>query len=143
MENYEFVAFVDKIPCQKTPASVSTIVYQSDAASHEIAKRCAKRLQEVMNRVMPLDLLSDAEIEAQTKTPDPQGALLIVAAVVGRGTKLLSISRDLRDIHYGARTYVIGAQIGLTLRRSVLPPTRPLSSSARISYLKRIYRVSA
>lgn len=114
LENDKFVAFVDKILCQKTPASVSTIVYQSDAASHEIAKRCAKRLQEVMNRGMPLDLLSDAEIEAQTKTPDPQGALLIVAAVVGRGTKLLSISRDLRDIHYGARTYLIGAQIAET-----------------------------
>ncbi|WP_186156652.1 hypothetical protein [Burkholderia gladioli] len=114
LENDEFVAFVDKILCQKTPASVSTIVYQSDAASHEIARRCAKRLQEVMNRVTPLDLLSDAEIEAQTKTPDPQGALLIVAAVVGRGTKLLSISRDLRDIHFGARTYVIGAQIAET-----------------------------
>lgn len=114
LENDEFLAFTDKVLCQKTPVSVSTIVYQSDAASHEIAKRCAKRLQEVMNRVMPLDLLSDAEIEAQTKTPPPEGALLIVAAVVGRGTKLLSISRDLRDIHYGARTYLIGAQIAET-----------------------------
>jgi hypothetical protein len=114
LENDEFGKFADKVLCQKTPASVKTIVYQSDAASHEIAKLCAKRLQEVMNRAEPLHLVSDVEIEAQTKTPDCLGAMLIVAAVVGRGTKLLSISRDLRDIHYGARTYLIGAQIAET-----------------------------
>lgn len=39
-------------------------------------------------------------------------ALLIVATVVGRGTKLLSISRDLRDTHFGARHYLMGFQIG-------------------------------
>ncbi len=38
-------------------------------------------------------------------------AVLIVAAVIGKGTKLLSISRDLRDIHTGAKNYLVGFQV--------------------------------
>lgn len=37
-----------------------------------------------------------------------------MAAVVGRGSKFLSISRDLRPVHVGAKTYLIGAQIAET-----------------------------
>ncbi|EKS9796301.1 MULTISPECIES: hypothetical protein [Burkholderia] len=135
LENGEFAKFTDNVLCQKTPASVKTIVYQSDAASHEIAKRCAKRLQEVMNRAEPLRVVSDVEIEAQTSMPDPIGAMLIVAAVVGRGTKLLSISRDLRDIHRGARTYLIGAQIAETATQvnALTPNLKHSASQATIN----------
>ena len=45
---------------------------------------------------------------------DPQRALLIVASVIGKGTRLLAISRDLRDAHIGARTYLVGVQIAET-----------------------------
>ena len=39
--------------------------------------------------------------------------------MVGRGTKLLSISRDLRPKHTGARVYIIGAQISETKAQAV------------------------
>jgi hypothetical protein len=114
LQNADFEKFADKVLYQKTPASIKSIVYQGDAASKELAEFCANRLREIMGRNEPLKLLSDAEIETRQNKPDPEGGLLIVAAVVGRGTRLLSISRDLRDVHSGARTYLIGAQIAET-----------------------------
>lgn len=114
MGNLGFRNFADKLVSQQTPASVSAIVYQDDEASHEIAKHCAKRLQEVMHRATPLSLISDAEIESGEANLDGAAGILVVAAVVGRGTRLLSISRDLRDVHSGARTYFIGTQIAET-----------------------------
>ncbi|UEP44563.1 hypothetical protein [Burkholderia sp. B21-005] len=117
-----FRSFADKLVSQQTPASVSAIVYQADEASHEIAKYCAARLQEVMNRATPLTLISDTEIESGDAELDGTAGILVVAAVVGRGTRLLSISRDLRDVHSGARTYFIGAQIAETAAQlSALP----------------------
>ncbi|MFP3549130.1 hypothetical protein SB861_00280 [Paraburkholderia sp. SIMBA_049] len=117
-----FKHFADKLVSQQTPASVSAIVYQDDEASLEIAKHCAERLQEVMNRATPLVLVSDTKIESSDAKLDSTAGILVVAAVVGRGTRLLSISRDLRDVHSGPRTYFIGAQIAETAAQlSALP----------------------
>jgi hypothetical protein len=135
MRDNEFVKFVEKVLCQQTAASVSTIVYQNDDASLQIAQHCAKRLQDVMKRVSPLRLISDASIESRSAQPDSAGGLLVVAAVAGRGTRLLSISRDLRDIHHGARTYLIGTQIAETAAQlnALLPNLKHSAFEAEIS----------
>ncbi|MDN7800041.1 hypothetical protein [Burkholderia vietnamiensis] len=114
MGNLGFRDFADKLVSQQTPASVSAIVYQDDEASRGIAEYCARKLQEVMHRATPLTLISDVVIESGKADLDGAAGILVVAAVVGRGTRLLSISRDLRDVHSGARTYFIGAQIAET-----------------------------
>lgn len=138
-----FKEFIDKVLCQKTPASVNSIVYQNDAASKEIAESCEKRLREVMNRAAPIQLISDSDIEARQATPDKSGGMLIVAAVVGRGTKLLSISRDLRDIHFGARTYVIGAQIAETAAQlNALGPNLRHSTKKAVINVERFMGVA-
>ncbi|QBY56446.1 hypothetical protein [Cupriavidus oxalaticus] len=123
LEDAAFRAFADKLTSQQTAASVSSVIYQNDEASHEIAKYCAASLQKVMQRASPLALISDHEIETGDAELDRDAGILVVAAVVGRGTRLLSISRDLRDIHAGARTYLIGAQIAETA--SQLAALRP------------------
>ncbi|KQW60467.1 hypothetical protein ASC92_27665 [Variovorax sp. Root411] len=44
-------------------------------------------------------------------TIDRAAPIVCVAAVVGRGNALLSLSRDLRNCHVGARLYLIGMQV--------------------------------
>ncbi|ANC46001.1 hypothetical protein [Pandoraea pnomenusa] len=134
MGDPRFKKFADKVVSQQTAASVSAIIYQKDDASHEIAKYCADRLQKVMHRVTPLRLINDAEIESGEATLDKTAGILVVAAVVGRGTRLLSISRDLRDIHVGARTYLIGAQIAETASQlaALTPNLKHSASGAEI-----------
>ncbi|MCA7970735.1 hypothetical protein LGM42_12690 [Burkholderia sp. AU39826] len=138
MGNPGFRNFADKLVSQQTPASVSAIVYQDDEASLEIAEYCAARLREVMHRATPLTLVSDAEIESGDAKLDGKAAILVVAAVVGRGTRLLSISRDLRDVHSGARTYFIGAQITETAAQlSALPMNLEHSATGAEIKIKR------
>ncbi|RKE34762.1 hypothetical protein B0G76_0786 [Paraburkholderia sp. BL23I1N1] len=143
LDDLGFKHFADKLVSQQTPASVSAIVYQNDEASSEIAKHCAKRLQEVMNRATPLTLISDTEIESGDARLDSTAGILVVAAVVGRGTRLLSISRDLRDVHSGARTYFIGAQIAETAAQlSALPLNLKHSASGAEIRIERFMGVA-
>jgi len=99
---------------QRTPASVHAIIHQNDEASRALALECAQRLTEIMMRLDQVPVISEAEIEVRAGEIGRDAGLLIVAAVAGRGTRLLSISRDLRDLHEGARTYLIGAQVAET-----------------------------
>ncbi|OCS43686.1 hypothetical protein [Ralstonia pickettii] len=110
----EFSIFLDKILRQKVAASIQAIIHQDDEASLLFAKECSLRLTRFAKRQEPLPVYSQAEIEEGTVRLDECDAIAVVAAVVGRGTKLLSISRDLRNLHKGARTYIIGAQIAET-----------------------------
>jgi hypothetical protein len=138
MDNEKFREFADNLVSQQTPASVSAIVYQDDEASRQIAEYCAAKLQEVMHRATPLTLVSDAEIESRDAELDGTAGILVVAAVVGRGTRLLSISRDLRDVHWGARTYFIGAQIAeTTAQLSALPMNLEHSAKGAEIKIKR------
>lgn len=143
LRNTDFLSFTEKVICQQTSASVSAIVYQSDESSYLIAKHCAARLAAVMQRKAPLRLISDIEIESGDAKPDINGGLLVVAAVVGRGTRLLSISRDLRDIHTGARTYLIGVQIAETAAQlAALPPNLKHSAAKAEIHIKRFKSIA-
>ncbi|SDC49475.1 hypothetical protein [Paraburkholderia lycopersici] len=99
---------------QYTPASVAAIIHQHDDASLALANECAQRLRTVMQRASALPVIGEQDISPEGGQFGRYSGLLIVAAVIGRGTKLLSISRDLRDLHEGARTYFVGAQIAET-----------------------------
>ncbi len=114
LESTSFKSYLLKILKQRTPASIQAIVYQEDDASKALAELCAVELQALMAAPVQLPLISQHQLETGNASVDASRALLIVAAVIGRGTKLLSISRDLRALHTGARTYVIGAQIAET-----------------------------
>lgn len=105
----KFHDFLEKELMQKVPLSVQAVIYQDDDASIRLAKICAKRIGEIRGADAPR-IIKAGNFEGEQLHRDD--ALLIVAAVVGRGTRLLSISRDLRDIHFGARHYLIGFQLG-------------------------------
>ncbi|MFM0390988.1 hypothetical protein [Paraburkholderia phytofirmans] len=113
-ETAGFDVWLYRILRQRTPASVHAIIHQNDEASGTLARECARHLTGIMVRSNAVLVINEIEIERRAGDIEKDAALLIVAAVVGRGTRLLSVSRDLRDIHEGARTYLIGAQIAET-----------------------------
>ncbi|WP_211442734.1 hypothetical protein [Collimonas humicola] len=125
----KFSIFLRKIIEQKTALSVQAIVHQDDCASLEIANKCANYIKEITASENRLPIISQENLELSNVQLDTSKALLIVAAVVGRGSKLLSISRDLRALHAGARTYVIGAQVAET-RAQIIALNRNLEYSA-------------
>lgn len=106
-----FSEFLEKVLRQKVAASVQAVIYQDDEASRLLALECGKKVAQFAKRANPLPIYSQTDIESESVSLDEQDALIVVAAVVGRGTKLLSISRDLRNSHKGARTYIVGVQI--------------------------------
>ncbi|MEW6020986.1 MAG: hypothetical protein AB1807_02485 [Pseudomonadota bacterium] len=110
-ENSSFKSYTQKVLEQRVPASVKAVVYQDDVASKALAEECSKKLQKILQAPEPLPLIPHHKIPDAAAAIDRNAALLIVAAVIGRGTKLLSISRDLRPLHVGARTYLVGAQV--------------------------------
>lgn len=106
----EFHDFFKKEIMQYIPFSLQAIIHQDDKASKELAVKCADRIKEIREEKGTLKIFNALELE-NNPSLDKDKALLIVAAVIGRGTRLLSISRDLRDIHSGARHYMIGFQL--------------------------------
>jgi hypothetical protein len=118
LDTQNFDEWLNRTLRQRTPASVHAIIHQNDEASLILARECARRLTSIMIRSNAVVVINEAEIEARAAAITRDAGLLIVGAVVGRGTRLLSISRDLRDIHDGARTYLIGAQIAETANQT-------------------------
>jgi hypothetical protein len=112
--NALFIVFLTKILQQKIPASIKAIICEDDVASQIIASKCKDFLKSRLVNGASLPIIKHSELEKRSTEIDKHGALLIITAVVGRGSKLLAISRDLRPIHTGARTYVIGAQVAET-----------------------------
>lgn len=118
-EHRKFKDFLLRLLEQNVPASTKAIVHQDDASSLAIAQYCASELQRITGASAPLPVIPQSRIDQVDQEIHKTGALLIIGAVVGRGTKLLSISRDLRPKHTGARVYIIGAQISETKAQAV------------------------
>ena len=114
-EDEHFNKWVDKICDQYVPLSIQAVVAQNDQPSNQLATEIIKRLKNKYTiNLIEEEPVNETRILDGTYNPDRNRALLIVAAVIGKGTRLLSISRDLRDIHFGARCYVIGFQVAET-----------------------------
>jgi hypothetical protein len=124
-----FAEWVEKICNQYIPLSLQAVVAQNDDQSIELASKIIEKLKGAYNVNLIDDKpINELKISDGTLSLDKNRALLIVAAVIGKGTRLLSISRDLRDKHEGARCYVIGFQIAecqaqiLTLNQNLKSP---------------------
>ncbi|WP_407468911.1 hypothetical protein ABFU38_21340 [Xanthomonas campestris pv. raphani] len=105
-----FQEWLDKTVPQLLRANCRHIIHQEDIASAELATdlaiRCEK-LSGIRPNCIPESSIADVEI---IKT----SALIVCAAVVGKGSALLQISRALRDLHDGPRLYLLGLQISET-----------------------------
>jgi hypothetical protein len=88
-------------------AGTTQVVYQDDTPSQILARHAAYALVKLGGKLPDLVRLGDVSVQ----TIDKAGAIVCIAAVVSRGNALLSLSRELRNIHEGPRLYLIGAQV--------------------------------
>ncbi|SDG77010.1 MULTISPECIES: hypothetical protein [unclassified Duganella] len=105
---------------RRVRASTTQIIYQSDAASRTMAEYVAGYCANILHlKPTPATLDAAALNSIREITSDN---LIICAAVVGKGSQLLDISRNLRDIHDGSRLYMIGFQVTETRSELVSLP---------------------
>jgi hypothetical protein len=102
--------FLEPSLTQYLRASTRYIVYQEDKASQDLAEMILVETRKLAS--LQLTILSASE--APDKIQHKNSGLIVVAAVCGGGAALLSISRSLRGVQTGPRTFIIGLQISDT-----------------------------
>lgn len=107
----EFNTWLEERLVQTVKAATRTIVYQDDQASLVLAG-IIKKFCVVHFGLKKLTLISAHELSG-AKLAENDG-VIICAAVVGKGSQLLEVSRSLRDMHSGPRLYIIGYQVAET-----------------------------
>lgn len=107
LETKDFKKWIDVQIPQMLRVGTAHIIFQNDKPSARLAQHIgayALHLGCSHLTVLNAKYISD-------KTVERKSPIICVAAVVGRGNALLSLSRDLRNCHEGARLYLIGAQV--------------------------------
>lgn len=112
LNSAQLTAWTTKQVEQRIPASTECIIYQDDEFSKKFAQKIQRSLLAVGRKTQ---LISQGSISKSTVKVPRTSCLVIVGLVIGRGTKLLSISRELRNLHVGARYYLIGIQASESL----------------------------
>lgn len=108
MAEQEFAAWLSRQAMRRLKASTRFVVYQDDAAS----KLLAAELQKIAAQSLDLNGLVMVSQSSLAAADIPKNAgVVICAAVVGKGSRLLEISRALRDKDCGARLYIVGFQV--------------------------------
>lgn len=103
----EFIQWLDDIVRHFARATTKKIIYQGDESSRAMAELIRNTFGELSDST--IDLVGEREIDAESICR--KSAIIVCAAVVGKGSRLLQISRALRDIHEGPRLYTIGYQV--------------------------------
>lgn len=92
-------------------AATQVIVWQKDIPSRRFAEMveifCRERLCLTSLRTMSVSELAHASLGRSD-------GVIVCAAVVGKGSQLLEVSRMLRDKHEGPRLYLVGYQVAET-----------------------------
>lgn len=96
----------ERVP-QFLKAGTAQIIFQDDKSS----ARLAQHIAHIARCLGCTKVAVRGAATVNASTIDPSAPIVCVAAVVGRGNSLLSLSRDLRNCHVGPRLYVIGMQV--------------------------------
>lgn len=102
----EFQHWINLRVPQLIKAGTTQIVFQDDKASAKLAQHIgfiARTLGCPEVTIINANCVSSSTVDAQAP-------IVCVAAVVGGGNALLSLSRDLRNCHKGAKLYLVGMQ---------------------------------
>jgi len=122
LSDRDFCEWLNKQLRARVPASIQGIIYQDDTASLAMAQTCQTYLAG-LGISLAWGMHSSTGFERELGALNQHRALLVVSAVIGKGTTLLGVSRDLRAKHFGAKTYLCGLQV--------------CDSDAEASFLKR------
>lgn len=107
----EFSSWLEDRLVQSVKASTRVIIHQGDVGSIALAKTVKCFCENHLG-------LSGLQLVPAESLPEGVGrtaGVVVCAAVVGKGSQLLEISRSLRDVHTGPRLYVIGYQVAESL----------------------------
>lgn len=130
IDRNEFVEWLETELVQRAKAATKVIVFQDDLPSRALAHRvqafCEGALGLVGLRVVSATSLRRVRLKADD-------GVAICAAVVGKGSQLLEVSRALRDMHTGPRLYIVGYQVAETLSELKTLPAN-LRHSQRVPY---------
>jgi hypothetical protein len=108
VERVEFEKWLKTQLVHRVRAATKVIVYQDDPPSKALAGKVAA----LCSSQLGLKSIQPVSATALHSLQMPSGAgVIICAAVVGKGSRLLEISRALRDLHDGPRLYVVGYQV--------------------------------
>lgn len=104
----EFGRWLETQLLHRARAATKVILHQDDPSSKalagQVAALCASQLG-------LKNIQSVAATALHSMQMPPGAGVIICAAVVGKGSRLLEISRALRDKHDGPRLYVVGYQV--------------------------------
>jgi len=92
------------------PPRLFAIIVQDDVDSLLFGRWVRKLLNKEFN-LKDISIFNAAKAASEIKQANSEFGLLILATQIGKGTELLSLSRDLRGLHNGPRQYLVGAQI--------------------------------
>lgn len=111
LEQPSFQTWLEVQLLQSIKAATQVIVWQRDAPSRKLAEMvevfCRMRLSLNGLRLLSVPELADARLESSA-------GVVVCAAVAGKGSQLLEVSRMLRDKHDGPRLYLVGYQVAET-----------------------------
>ena len=103
-----FITWLHEQLAQSVKAATRAIVFQDDAPSKALAQEIKHYCAEHLN-LPKVELVSSCELDA--KKLSQLDGVIVCAAVVGKGSQLLEVSRTLRNKHCGPRLYLIGFQV--------------------------------
>lgn len=111
----DFQSWLSLVVEQQIPTSVNTVVYQDDNASKDLARHVVGLIRATSGGRRRIKLYSEQELASNQKKW--KGGTVVVASVIGKGSRLLSVSRDLRDCQEsGARIYLVGIAVASTTK---------------------------
>jgi len=113
LQTPEFQNWIDTMVPQLLKAGTAQILFQDDRASAVLAQHVAY----IATTRGCTGMLVRCATGIDASNVDRNAPIVCVAAVVGRGNALLSLSRDLRNCHVGARLYLIGMQVAESLEQ--------------------------
>lgn len=126
----EFHQWLEGELVQRAKAATKVVVFQDDPPSRALAQK-VKAFCEASLGLVGLRVVSAASLGRVRLKPDD--GVAVCAAVVGKGSQLLEISRALRDMHSGPRLYLVGYQVAETLGELRTLPAN-LKHSKRVPY---------
>lgn len=115
-----FLNWLDDELRLRVRAATRVIVHQDDLASKGLAEVIRAKC---LSRFPKLKLRVESAAEVENLVLSNADGVLVCAAVAGKGSRLLEVSRALRDKHQGPRLYVVGVQVTETREEiRTLPP---------------------
>jgi len=98
-----------------SPAYISHIIHTNDNASKLLAEKAQKFYEKLMKKRKLPKILSSKELGEEKEDKNAKG-ILIISAIISKGSELISIGRDLRNFAKDtSRTFLVGMSLPASL----------------------------